>query len=696
MLSRSESFQPRQLGFEQLAVLAVSRMATVELCRITEGEPLGAIVAVKRLPFDLVEDPQLRAMFRDEIWMASALRHPNVTRVLTWGEDESGPFLVVEFVRGVSLSRLMRTVFTTGEAFTERLIVFLATAVCGGLAAAHSLRADDGEFLNLVHREVTPGNILMGFDGGVKIADFGLAKAKQRVTQTAIGVTKGEPAYMSPEQVCGQQLDGRSDIFALGVLLYELFAQRRPWTVTNVGQALAYIVEGEAPDLGLACPHIDPALIELVNRCLAKKKEERFQSATEVKARLDRWLHLHGYTDSSNHLARFVRRNALRQMRWVDRVLAGEPVDVGPSPFELSNEVPASPKDDESMTRAEMAPSRGSASRGRASQSGLSAGGGGAGSASPAASPRVAASRGAPSGASEGSSAPRSALSAGSPLAVALSDVSPSDVSPSDVSPSVVSPSDVSPTDVSPTDVSPSVVSPSIVSPSGRAADGGGSEHAGSDGGVRAGSSSPGGGSRTRAESYSSMAFQSHIDAADTSISRLGDTQATKTRRHRAPTITVTNVPAPAADEVPPTGPTAAHSVLDLRTEEEGALIAPPSPPPSPRARGAQRQRAVTAPSAMPRGQSLFELREAASHITRAAAKLADQAEAAAANARRAADHAEMAAGSAKDMARRADRAAKAARLAGEAMGKMADGDDLGAEETLTKARRLHDADGSS
>lgn len=370
MVSRSESFQPSPIAFEQLAVLAVSRMATVELCRVSHGPMEGQVVAVKRLPFDLVEDPQLRAMFRDEIWMASGLHHPNVTRVLSWGEDENGPYLVVEFVRGVSLSRLMRTVFTTGEAFTERLIVFLASGVCGGLAAAHSLRADNGEFLNLVHREVTPGNILMGFDGDVKIADFGLAKAKQRITQTAIGITKGEPAYMSPEQVCGQQLDGRSDIFALGVLLYELFAQRRPWTVTNVKHALAYIVEGESPDLGAACPNIDRALIELVNRCLAKKKEERFQSAAEVKGKLDQWLHLHGYTDSRDHLARFVRRNAMRQMRWVDRVIAGEQVEMGPSPFELSNEVPPPTESgksntaDESLTRAEHAPSRSRADSG--------------------------------------------------------------------------------------------------------------------------------------------------------------------------------------------------------------------------------------------------------------------------------------------------------------------------------------------
>jgi hypothetical protein len=423
----------------------------------------------------------------------------------------------------------------------------------------------------------------MSFDGEVKIADFGLAKAKQRVTQTAIGITKGEPAYMSPEQVCGQQLDGRSDIFALGVLLYELFAQRRPWKVTNVKHALTYIVEGEPPDLGRACPNIDRALIQLVNRCLAKKKEERFQSAAEVKAQLDRWLHLHGYTDSRDHLARFVRRNAMRQMRWVDRVIAGEQVDAGPSPFELSNEAPPPPLE-EPRTRAEAAPSR----------SGLS--------------------------------------------------------------------------------------------------------HSGL--------------SRTRADSRSAARATHDLDASDTSISEVDEPEATTMRRQRAATITVTNIPEEAREVA---AAAAEESVLDLRTHDDDSAItsrpppgagssadlltpavagtpaAPPVPTPlgapvQPPPRVKPRARAETEVTNIPEA-TVAKLREEASHITRAAAKLADEAEAAADKARRAADHAELAAGNAKDMARRAQRAAKAARLASEAMEKLASGADDAAAEALKKAK---------
>ena len=147
--------------------------------------------------------------------------------------------------------------FGTGEIFPERTAVFLASQICSGMAAAHDLRDHSGDLLNLVHRDLTPGNVLVGFDGDVKITDFGLAKAKKRMTETAIGVTKGQLAYMSPEQVRGMPLDGRSDIFALGVVFFELLAGWRPWEVKNVGHALERIVGKAHPSLLQARPKLE-------------------------------------------------------------------------------------------------------------------------------------------------------------------------------------------------------------------------------------------------------------------------------------------------------------------------------------------------------------------------------------------------------------------------------------------------------
>ncbi|MBW2459306.1 MAG: protein kinase, partial [Deltaproteobacteria bacterium] len=236
-----------------------------------------------------------------------------------------GPWLAVELVRGVSLQRLMKTVFETGEKFTERLVVYIGRCICDGLAEAHNLRSAEGGLLNLVHRDLTPGNILLGFAGEVKITDFGLAKAKQRLTKTLTGLLKGQPQYMSPEQVNGANLDGRSDLFALGVVLFELFSGRRPWKATTDLDAMRAITDEEPESLQSLRPAIDKALVKVVQSCLEKKPAERCESALTLRDRLNEWLVAHGYKDDNDKvLARFVRRNAMRQMRWFERAVAGE------------------------------------------------------------------------------------------------------------------------------------------------------------------------------------------------------------------------------------------------------------------------------------------------------------------------------------------------------------------------------------
>jgi eukaryotic-like serine/threonine-protein kinase len=314
-----------ELSFELLAEIAVGQTARVELCRVVEGPLKSELVAVKRLHPHIADDPQFVDMFRDEVWMTAALKHPHVVEVVGWGQDAVGPWLAVEFVRGVSLQRLMKTVFETGERFTERMVVYLARCICDGLAEAHNLRSANGDHLNLVHRDLTPGNILLGFDGQVKITDFGLAKAKQRLTKTLTGLLKGQPQYMSPEQVQGGKLDGRSDVFAMGVVLFELFGGRRPWNASSDLDAMRAITDEPAGDLFALRPRIDKALVEVVQRCLNKDQAKRWQSAEELRARFDEWLNAHGYR-SDNHvsLARFVRRNAMRQMRWFERAIDGE------------------------------------------------------------------------------------------------------------------------------------------------------------------------------------------------------------------------------------------------------------------------------------------------------------------------------------------------------------------------------------
>jgi serine/threonine-protein kinase len=325
------------ITFEALAEIAVGATARVDLCRVLQPHPrAGQLLAVKRLHPHIAEDPTFANQFFDEAWMTASLRHPNVVEVAGWGTDEQGTYLAVELVQGVSLLRLMKTIFETGEAFTERMVVYIASRICKGLAAAHALTAPNGELLHLVHRDLTPGNILVGFNGEVKIADFGMAKAKQRLTKTLTGMRKGEPTYMAPEQAQRDDIDARADLFSLGVMLFELFAGRRPWIAKSDFDMVQITLREPPADLRELRPKIDKELVNVVNRCLEKDPASRFQSANEIAARFDEWLSVHGYQDGNEEaLGRFVRRNAMRQMRWFERAIAGEM-----SPQKVGREAP--------------------------------------------------------------------------------------------------------------------------------------------------------------------------------------------------------------------------------------------------------------------------------------------------------------------------------------------------------------------
>jgi serine/threonine-protein kinase len=316
------------ISFQVLAEISAGATARIDLCRATDArrpDLQGQLLAVKRLHPHVADDPGFQAQFQDEVWMTSALTHPNVVEVRGWGTDNVGSYLAVELVQGVSLARLMKTVFDTGEVFTERMVVYVAARLCRGLAAAHALRAPNGELLNLVHRDLTPGNVLVSFTGDVKIADFGLAKAKQRLTKTLTGMSKGEPTYMAPEQARADEIDSRADLFSLGVMLFELFAGRRPWLAKSDFEMVQVTAREPPADLRELRPKIDRELIAIVNKCLEKDPGTRFQSAELIADRLENWLSVHGYMEGNEEaLGRFVRRNAMRQMRWFERAIAGE------------------------------------------------------------------------------------------------------------------------------------------------------------------------------------------------------------------------------------------------------------------------------------------------------------------------------------------------------------------------------------
>src|SRR4029079_2126298 len=164
-----------------------------------------------------------------------------------------------------------------------------------GLAAAHNLRGQDGNMLGLVHRDLTPGNVLVTFDGVVQIIDFGIAKAEDRITHTRTGMLKGKPAYMAPEQARGGKIDGRADIFSFGVMMFELLSGRKPWMAKGAFDVMMEIASDPHPDLGELRKGLNPEFVAIAHKCLEKKPEARFNSAAEIKARLDAWLASKGF-----------------------------------------------------------------------------------------------------------------------------------------------------------------------------------------------------------------------------------------------------------------------------------------------------------------------------------------------------------------------------------------------------------------
>ncbi len=308
-----------------LAEIAKGGMGSVELARVEGGRFHGGALAIKRLHANVASDPQFVGMFLDEAWMTAALKSPNVVQVAAWGNDEQGMFLAVELVEGVSLSRLIKEARQNKEPFAERSAAFVASQICAGMAAAHGLRGPDGALLGLVHRDLTPGNILVSFEGVVKIADFGIAKAEERITHTRTGTLKGKPAYMAPEQARGGKVDARADIFSFGVMLFEMLAGRRPWTAKAAFDVMMEAATSPAPDLGSIRKGCNPMLVEIVHKCLEKKPEDRFANAGEIQARLDAWRTQRGFAaDDAQSLGQFVRRNSSQQIRWFEQALRGD------------------------------------------------------------------------------------------------------------------------------------------------------------------------------------------------------------------------------------------------------------------------------------------------------------------------------------------------------------------------------------
>jgi serine/threonine-protein kinase len=277
---------PSRVGrYRVLGPLGVGGMASVYLAVAEGAAGFSREVALKVLHPHLLSDPHLVAQFLTEARIAAKIRHPNVVPVTDVEQDRSWAYLVMDFVEGASLAELRRAARPLGGIPPRIWGRWLADAL-SGLHAAHELTDERGEPLGLVHRDFSPQNILVGRDGSARLSDFGVVKVTSGDQRTASGIVKGKVNYMSPEQVRGEALDRRCDVWAAGVVAWELVTGRRLRRHKDDVQSLLEIVSGDPPRASSLVPDVDPALDELIANALTTDLERRCPSAAALRARL--------------------------------------------------------------------------------------------------------------------------------------------------------------------------------------------------------------------------------------------------------------------------------------------------------------------------------------------------------------------------------------------------------------------------
>jgi len=270
------------------------------------GSPLQRLVAVKTAISGQSQTPEFQRLFMDEARIASLIHHPNVCGVYELGEENGTLYLVMEWCDGASLRQVMDKL--PGGRMDLAVAARIVANVAAGLHAAHELEDSDGTKLRVVHRDVSPQNVLISKNGHVKVADFGVAKAQGQLHRpTETGEMKGKLAYMAPEQVTAKDIDHRADIFALGCVLYEVTVGRRPFQGEGALSTLYQLLEQNVAAPGEVCPGYPPELSIIVLKALAKDADGRFQTAEDLRVALEGWLANTGSKANEREIAGLLR-----------------------------------------------------------------------------------------------------------------------------------------------------------------------------------------------------------------------------------------------------------------------------------------------------------------------------------------------------------------------------------------------------
>ena len=265
-------------------------MAEVFRAESTGLEGFHKQVAIKRVLPNLGRNSKFISMFLDEARLSAQLSHSNCVQVFDIGVRDDSYFIVMEFVDGANLKTIVTSMWNKGLSFPIPATTYIAHEICKGLSYAHELTDRNGVSLGLVHRDVSPPNVLVTKHGEVKIVDFGLAKASSQLEPSEPGVIKGKFAYLSPEAAHGEEVDCRTDIFAVGIILWELLASRRLFTGDTDVQVFYKVQAAKVPRISEINRCVPPELERIVHRALAANRDERYASARELGQDLSRFM----------------------------------------------------------------------------------------------------------------------------------------------------------------------------------------------------------------------------------------------------------------------------------------------------------------------------------------------------------------------------------------------------------------------
>jgi serine/threonine-protein kinase len=289
--------------YRLIAEIGRGGMADVYLAVVQGPAGFNKLVVIKKTRTELALDPEFLAMFLDEARLAARLNHPNVVQTHEVGQDGERYFIAMEYLDGQPLNRIRAR---AGASFGVTMQVRVIVDTLAGLHHAHELCDFDGTPLGVVHRDATPQNVFVTYDGLIKVVDFGIAKAVDSSSETRTGVVKGKVTYMAPEQARGDRVDRRADVFAVGVMLFEAITGRRMWKGVPELTVVHELISGKIPSIREAVPDVPDALAAVCDRALAHNREDRFATAQEMHDALEAYLDATGAKATAREVGRFV------------------------------------------------------------------------------------------------------------------------------------------------------------------------------------------------------------------------------------------------------------------------------------------------------------------------------------------------------------------------------------------------------